>query len=164
MIEQEAHAAVPAEQLHRLLESLPARKQAHAEAFAGALDPRIDGRVVERPEDGGEFDERRRGYQGHDRLALPATEVDGGEQEGRWGVMSGGVVGGAMRGECRLDGRRSPHHDAQPGLRNERQREREQPGLDEAAAAFPADQAMPGGGFARERVVQVGENEPAPSF
>ncbi len=77
--------------------------------------------------------------------------------------MSGGGLGGTVRGEGRLNGRRSPHHGAQPALREEGQREREEPGLDQAPAAFPADQAVPGGGSARKRVVQVGEDEPPPA-
>ena len=39
--------------------------------------------------------------------------------------------------------------------------EGEEGGLDHAPAAFPADGAVPGGGFLRKRVVEVGQNQAA---
>src|SRR5208283_2725570 len=81
LVEEDADAALPPEDLEGLGESLLPRKQAHAVALARALDEGVQGSAGERAEDDAELRQRDGAQHLEPRLALPEREVQGGEDD-----------------------------------------------------------------------------------
>ena len=147
LVEEEAEAAVAPEDLHRILKTLLAREQPHAETLPRAFDPGIGRRVVERTEDHAELGKGRRHEERQHGLAFPAAEVRGDKK------------GGALRRQRRCQRGRGAQHPAQPALGEKRHGERQQRGFDQPPAAFAADGPVPVRRPVLEGVMKIGEHQ-----
>lgn len=153
LVEEDADPAAAAEDFEGLGETVAPRKETHAEALAGGFDERVGGGIVEGAKNDAELGVRRGREEKLRGLSFPIGEM------GRADERGGGVgVVSLVRG---YETGRSGDDLAPAALGEVGRGEGEEAGFDEAAAALAGDGAVPVGGFFRESVVKVGEDEPA---